>query len=299
MLVEMNRDLNKQFEGLGKLRRIDSGSERDCMSVSGSTNGVSSSAESIRSDVSQFTNDPNVTEEDILKTIAAKQRRVLDLKTELALAEREITTLSDKYSSMVTRRTIGTSESAADPRSPERAGILSRSPSRVRGPTPVDGAQDGLLSQLKRSSTFKSVRESIGMGRDDDDMPTPLSRGISPRRESRRQSMLPNPASPYAEPSDLAPQQSPRLSIAKKKSLMFRAQRAFQQQQPSLKLKHSSQQLKQSIQNQTDELLIKGHRFFNDIAKEFMSSDDDDGTYDWNEDSDIDEEDFGGPVERL
>ncbi|KAG5358065.1 hypothetical protein CJU89_4563 [Yarrowia sp. B02] len=274
MLVEMNRDLNRQFDSLAKLQRIDSMS-------SGSDKG--SSAASIRSDVSSFTKDPNVTEDDLLKAIAAKQRKVLDLKTELALAEREIATLSDKYSAMVTRRTVGTSESASSPRKPS---------------TPKAEPEEGLLGQLKRSSTFRSVRESIGMGGDDE---VPRMEP-SPRRESRRASMLPSALSPYSEVKEATVEStqspSPRLSIAKKKSLMFRAQRAFQQQQPSLKLKHSSQQLKQSIQNGTDELLIKGHRLFNDIAKEFMSSEDE-GEYDWNEDSDIDEADFAGPVEKL
>ncbi|QNP97712.1 Hypothetical protein conserved in the Yarrowia clade [Yarrowia lipolytica] len=291
MLVEMNRDLNRQFDNLAKLQRIDSMSDRDT-SGSGSSNGRGgSSTASVRSDVSSFTSDPNVTEDDILKAIAAKQRKVLDLKTELALAEREISILSDKYSAMVTRRTVGTSESASDPnKSPQRGG------------TPRAEPENGLFGQLKRSSTFRSVRESIGMGNaDDNDLPIKEYKG-SPRRESRRQSMLPSALSPYSEvkeaTAEMTSSPSPRLSIAKKKSLMFRAQRAFQQQQPSLKLKHSSQQLKQSIQNGTDELLIKGHRLFNDIAKEFMSSDDE-GEYDWNEDSDIDEADFEGPVERL
>lgn len=280
MLVEMNRDLNRQFDSLNKLHRIDSLEES-----SGSSNGrVGSSAASIRSDVSSFTSDPNVTEDDILKAIAAKQRKVLDLKTELALAEREIATLSDKYSAMVTRRTVGTSETSV------------RSPGKIS--TPKAEPEEGLLGQLKRSSTFRSVRESIGMSKpDEEDMP---KLEYSPRRESRRQSMLPSALSPYSEVKEatISPSQSPRLSIAKKKSLMFRAQRAFQQQQPSLKLKQSSQQLKQSIQNGTDELMIKGHRLFNDIAKEFMSSEDE-GEYDWHEDSDIDEADFEGPVERL
>ena len=247
--------------------------------------------------MSSFTSDPNVTEDDILKAIAAKQRKVLDLKTELALAEREISTLSDKYSAMVTRRTIGTSESAS--------GDANKSPQRGGTPRAEQQPEEGLLGQLKRSSTFRSVRESMGMGKaEDDEVPKMESspyRG-SPRRESRRQSMLPSALSPYSEvkeaTAEMTSSPSPRLSIAKKKSLMFRAQRAFQQQQPSLKLKHSSQQLKQSIQNGTDELLIKGHRLFNDIAKEFMSSEDE-GEYNWNEDSDIDEADFEGPVERL
>ncbi|KAG5361385.1 hypothetical protein CJU90_2767 [Yarrowia sp. C11] len=288
MLVEMNRDLNRQFDSLAKLQRIDS-SDRD-VSNSGGRGGASSAA-SIRSEVSSFTDDPNVTEEDILKAIAAKQRKVLDLKTELSLAEREISSLSEKYSAMVTRRTVGTSENASD---------ASKSPHRVS--TPRAEADDGLFGQLKRSSTFRSVRESMGMGSPQEDgSPKRELRG-SPRRESRRQSMLPSALSPYSEvkeaTTEMTSSPSPRLSIAKKKSLMFRAQRAFQQQQPTLKLKHSSQQLKQSIQNGTDELLIKGHRLFNDIAKEFMSSDDE-GEYDWNEDSDIDEADFEGPVQRL
>lgn len=302
MLVEMNRDLNRQFDSLAKLQRIDSISDRDRdNSTSGSSSngrgrGVSL-AGSIRSDVSSFTSDPNVTEDDILKAIAAKQRKVLDLKTELALAEREISTLSDKYSAMVTRRTIGTSESAS--------GDANRSPQRGGTPRAEQQPEEGLLGQLKRSSTFRSVRESMGMGKaEDDDVPNmePSPYRGSPRRESRRQSMLPSALSPYSEvkeaTAEMTSSPSPRLSIAKKKSLMFRAQRAFQQQQPSLKLKHSSQQLKQSIQNGTDELLIKGHRLFNDIAKEFMSSEDE-GEYNWNEDSDIDEADFEGPVERL